>query len=73
MLCCFLHERKQNQAKELVGNTGLNHVFDTLDQEDGEQRHNNQGKDNGDETFRHGEFGLGHVFVTVEVQVLVGF
>lgn len=71
VLCCFLYKRQQNQAKKLVRNTRFDNVFDALDEENSEKRYNGEGKHNGNEAFRHGEFRLGHVFVAVKVEVLV--
>lgn len=73
MLCCLFNQGKQNQTKELIGNTRLDNVFDALDEEDGEKGDNGQGNGNGDETFRHCELGLGNVFMVVQITVLVSF
>lgn len=38
MLGSLFHKRKKDEAEELIGYTGFNHIFDALDKEDGEQR-----------------------------------
>jgi hypothetical protein len=73
MLGGFFDKGQHDEAEELVWDAGFDDVFDALDEEDGEEGDDGEREDERDDAFCKGEFGLGEVFVVVEVGVFVGF